>query len=35
MTFSRVDPDTIKVTVAGPKHDFSFNVSKAGDVAAQ
>ena len=35
MTFSRVDTDTIKVTVAGPKHDFSFNVSKAGDVAAQ
>lgn len=35
MTFARVDADTIKVTVAGPKHDFSFNVSKAGDVAAQ
>jgi hypothetical protein len=35
MTFSRVDTDTIKVTVSGPKHDFSFNVSKAGAVAAQ
>jgi hypothetical protein len=35
MTFARVDADTIKVTVAGPQHDFSFNVSKAGDVAAQ
>jgi hypothetical protein len=34
MTFSRIDTDTIKVTVAGPKHDFSFNVSKAGDIAA-
>ena len=35
MAFSRVDGDTIKVTVSGPKHDFSFNVSKAGGVAAQ
>lgn len=35
MTFARVDTDTIKVTVAGPKHEFSFNVSKAGDVKAQ
>ena len=35
MAFSRVDTDTIKVTVSGPKHEFSFNVSKAGDVAAQ
>ncbi len=34
MTFSRVDPSTIKVTVAGPKHEFSFNVSKAGDATA-
>jgi hypothetical protein len=34
MSFSRVDADTIKVTVAGPKHDFSFNVAKAGTVAA-
>ena len=33
MAFSRVDDDTIKVTVTGPKHDFSFNVSKAGDIA--
>jgi hypothetical protein len=35
MTFSRVDADTIQVSVAGPKHHFSFNVSKAGGVAAQ
>lgn len=35
MTFARVDSDTIKVTVAGPQHEFSFNVSKAGDVAAE
>jgi hypothetical protein len=33
MAFSRVDADTIKVTVTGPKHEFSFNVSKAGDIA--
>ncbi len=30
MSFDRVDTDTIKVTVAGPKRDFSFNVSKLG-----
>jgi hypothetical protein len=35
LAFSRVDSDTIKVTVSGPKHEFSFNVSKAGAVAAQ
>jgi hypothetical protein len=35
MSFNRVDSDTIKVTVAGPKHEFSFNVSKAGAIAAQ
>jgi hypothetical protein len=35
MTFARVDSDTIQVTVSGPQHEFSFNVSKAGDVAAQ
>jgi len=35
MSFARVDADTIKVTVAGPEHEFSFNVSKAGSVAAQ
>jgi hypothetical protein len=34
MSFSRVDEDTIKVTVAGPKRDFSFTVSKAGAIAA-
>ena len=34
MSFSRVDQDTIKVTVDGPKRDFSFTVSKAGAVAA-
>jgi len=35
MSFNRVDSDTIKVTVSGPKHEFSFNVSKAGAVAQQ
>jgi hypothetical protein len=30
MSFSRVDDDTIKVTVTGPKHEFNFNVSKLG-----
>jgi len=35
MSFARVDATTIKVTVAGPKRDFSFNVSEAGDIAAQ
>ncbi len=35
MGFSRVDADTIRVTVAGPQHEFSFNVSKAGAVSAQ
>jgi len=35
MSFSRVDDDTIKVTVAGPKHDFSFTVSKAGAIASK
>lgn len=34
MSFSRVDIDTIKVTVSGPKRDFSFTVSKAGSIAA-
>ena len=34
MNFSRVDGDTIKVTVAGPKRDFSFSVSKAGAIAS-
>ena len=34
MSFSRVDVDTIKVTVAGPKRDFSFTVSKAGAIAS-
>jgi hypothetical protein len=32
MNFSRVDDDTIKVTVAGPKREFSFTVSKAGAI---
>jgi hypothetical protein len=35
MSFTRVDADTIKVTVAGPQREFSFNVSKAGSIAAQ
>ena len=34
MSFSRVDDDTIQVTVAGPKRDFSFTVSKAGAIAS-
>jgi hypothetical protein len=33
MAFSRVDDDTIEVTVTGPKREFSFNVSKAGAIA--
>ena len=33
MSFRRVDDDTIQVTVAGPKHEFSFTVSKAGAIA--
>jgi hypothetical protein len=32
MSFSRVDDDTIKVTVSGPRRDYSFDVSKAGDI---
>ncbi|HKO50532.1 MAG TPA: hypothetical protein VJV79_22570, partial [Polyangiaceae bacterium] len=35
MSFSRADDDTIKVTVTGPKRDFSFTVSKAGAIAAK
>ncbi len=34
LSFSRVDGDTIKVTVAGPKRDFSFSVSKAGAISS-
>ncbi|HYQ00703.1 MAG TPA: hypothetical protein VER96_18620 [Polyangiaceae bacterium] len=34
MSFSRVDSDTIKVTVAGAKREFSFTVSKAGAIAS-
>jgi hypothetical protein len=33
MSFARVDADTIKVTVAGPKREFSFDVSKLGAIA--
>jgi hypothetical protein len=33
MAFSRVDEDSIKVTVTGPKHEFSFTVSKLGAIA--
>lgn len=33
MAFDRVDDDTIKVTVTGPKREFSFSVSKLGDIA--
>jgi len=32
MAFSRSNDSTIKVTVTGPKHEFSFNVSRAGDI---
>jgi len=35
MSFARVDGDTIKVTVAGPKRDFSFTVSKAGAITSK
>jgi len=35
MSFDRVDDDTISVTVAGPKKEFSFTVSKLGDIAEQ
>jgi len=34
MTFTRVDDDTIQVTVAGAKRDFSFTVSKAGAITS-
>ncbi len=34
MSFARVSDDTIRVTVSGPKRDFSFNVSKAGAIAS-
>jgi hypothetical protein len=33
MAFARVDDDTIKVTVTGSKHEFTFNVSKLGVIA--
>jgi hypothetical protein len=33
MSFSRVDEDTIVVTVAGPKREFSFTVGKLGAIA--
>jgi hypothetical protein len=32
MSFGRVDDDTIRVTVAGPKREFSFTVSKLGAI---
>jgi hypothetical protein len=34
MAFERVDDDTIKVTVTGPKREYSFNVSKLGVIAS-
>jgi hypothetical protein len=34
MAFERVDDDTIKVTVTGPRRDFSFSVSKLGEIAS-
>ena len=33
MAFSRVDADRIRVTVTGPKREFSFDVSKLGAIA--
>jgi hypothetical protein len=35
MSFSRVDEDTIRVLVAGPKKEFSFTVSKLGVVTSE
>ncbi len=35
MAFDRVDDDTIRVTVTGPKREFSFTVSKLGDIAEE
>jgi hypothetical protein len=35
LSFERVDGDTIRVTVAGPKRDFSFTVSKAGQIVQE
>jgi hypothetical protein len=35
MSFERVDDDTIRVTVAGPKRDFSFTVSKLGGIVEE
>jgi hypothetical protein len=35
MSFERVDDDTVRVTVAGPKRDFSFTVSKLGAIAQE
>jgi hypothetical protein len=32
MSFGRMDDDTIRVTVAGPKREFSFTVSKLGAI---
>jgi hypothetical protein len=33
MSFQRIDADTIRVEVSGPRRDFAFDVSKAGDIA--
>jgi hypothetical protein len=35
LSFSRVDEDTIRVRVEGPKREFSFTVSKAGEVTEE
>jgi hypothetical protein len=35
MAFDRVDDDTIRVTISGPKREFSFTVSKLGDIAQE
>jgi hypothetical protein len=34
MAFERVDDDTIKVIVTGPRREFSFDVSKLGEIAS-
>jgi hypothetical protein len=32
MAFARIDDDTIRVKVSGPRREFSFDVSRAGDI---
>lgn len=35
LSFARVDEDTIEVTIAGPKRDFTFRVNSEGDVGGE